>query len=140
MAIQVDVPKDLSGIKQKIVFNLTGRQLFSFGLAGIVGIPFYLFTKEILGPDISALGMVAVMLPFFFLALYEKDGFPAEKLLYFWIRRKFLSSGLRLYKANNIFHQLEEIEAIGKEITYIEEKAKGKHHARTYQKGRKTFA
>ena len=48
MAIQVDVPKDLSGIKQKIVFNLTGRQLFSFGLAGIVGIPFYLFTKNIL--------------------------------------------------------------------------------------------
>ena len=42
-------------------------------------IPFYLFTKDILGSDISALGMVAVMLPFFFLAMYEKDGFPAEE-------------------------------------------------------------
>ena len=140
MAIQVDVPKDLSGIKQKIVFNLTARQLLSFALGGIVGIPFYLLTKSILGPDISALGMVAVMLPFFFLALYEKDGFPAEKLLYFWIRRTFLLSGLRLYKANNIFHQLEEIEAIGKEITYLEEKAKGKHLAKTYKKRTKSSA
>lgn len=140
MAIQVDVPKDLSSIKQKVVFNLTGRQLLSFGLAGMVGIPVYLFTKDILGSDISALGMVAVMLPFFFLALYEKEGFPAEKLLYFWIRRKFLSSGLRLYKANNIFHQLEEIEAIREEIAYLEEKAKGKHYAKTYEKRTKSSA
>ena len=140
MAIQVDVPKDLSGIKQKIVFNLTARQLLSFALGGIVGIPFYLLTKSILGSDISALGMVAVMLPFFFLALYEKDGFPAEKLFYFWVRRTFCSSGIRLYKANNIFHQLEEIEAIRKEIAYLEEKAKGRCHTKTYKKGTKTSA
>ena len=80
MAISVNVPKDWSGIKRKVIFNLTQRQLVSFALGGIVGIPFYSFTKDILGPDISALGMVAVMLPFFFLAMYEKDGFPAEKI------------------------------------------------------------
>lgn len=126
MAIQVDVPKDLSGIKKKVVFNLTGRQLLSFALGGAVGIPFYLFTKDILGPDVSALGMVAAMLPFFFLALYEKDGFPAEKLVYFMVRRKFLSPSIRPYRAKNIFHQLEEIEAIRKEAAYLEEKEKGR--------------
>ena len=119
MAIQVDVPKDLSGIKQKIVFNLTGRQLFSFGLAGIVGIPFYILTKDILGPDISALGMVAVMLPFFFLALYEKEGFPAEKWLYLMLRQKFFTQGIRPYQSETIY-SLEKREESRKEVRYLE--------------------
>ena len=81
MAISVAVPKNLSGIKTKVAMNLTKRQLICFGAAGAVGIPFYIFTKDIIGTQASALIMVAVMLPFFFLAMYEKDGFPAEKIL-----------------------------------------------------------
>ena len=81
MAISVAVPKNLSGIKTKVAMNLTKRQLICFGGAAAVGIPFYLFTKGVLGTQASALIMVALMLPFFFLAMYEKDGFPAEKIL-----------------------------------------------------------
>ena len=116
MAISVNVPKDWSGIKRKAIFNLTKRQLVSFALGGIVGIPFYNLTKDILGPDISALGMVVVMLPFFFLAMYEKDGFPAEKIAYFMIRQKLLVPAIRPYRAENIFQQMEEVEMIRKEI------------------------
>lgn len=88
MAISVAVPKNLSSIKTKVAMNLTKRQLICFGSAGAVGIPFYIFTKGILGTQAAALLMVALMLPFFFLAMYEKDGFPAEKILYFMIRQK----------------------------------------------------
>ena len=95
MAISVAVPKNLSGIKTKVAMNLTKRQLICFGAAGAVGIPFYIFTKDIIGTQASVLIMVAVMLPFFFLAMYEKDGFPAEKILYFMIRQKFLTPGIR---------------------------------------------
>lgn len=70
--------------------------------------------------------MVAVMLPFFFLAMYEKDGFPAEKILYFMIRQKILTPGIRPYKSENIYRQLEEREKIEKEVRYLEEKAAGK--------------
>ena len=87
----VAVPKNLSGIKTKVALNLTKRQLICFSGAGAVGIPFYIFTKGFIGTQASALLMVAVMLPFFFLAMYEKDGFPAEKILYFMIRQKFLT-------------------------------------------------
>ena len=73
MAISVAVPKNLSGIKTKVAMNLTKRQLICFGAAGAVGIPFYIFTKDIIGTQASALIMVAVMLPFFFLAMYEKE-------------------------------------------------------------------
>lgn len=127
MAISVAVPKNLSGIKTKVAINLTKRQLICFGGAGAVGIPFYLFTKGVLGTQVSALIMVAIMMPFFFLAMYEKDGFPAEKLLYFMIRQKFLTPGIRPYKSENLYRQLEEKERMKKEVRYLEEKAAGKN-------------
>ena len=125
MAISVAVPKDLSGIKTKVAMNLTKRQLICFGGAAAVGIPFYLVTKGVLGTQASALIMVALMLPFFFLAMYEKDGFPAEKILYFMVRQKLLTPGIRPYKSENLYKQLEEREKIKKEVRYLEEKAAG---------------
>lgn len=127
MAISVAVPKNLSGIKTKVAMNLTKRQLVCFGSAGAVGIPFYIFTKGVIGTQASALIMVALMLPFFFLAMYEKDGFPAEKILYFMLRQKILTPGIRPYKSENLYRQLEEKERMKKEVRYIEEKAAGRN-------------
>lgn len=124
MAISVAVPKDLSGIKTKVAMNLTKRQLICFGSAAAVGIPFYLVTKGVLGTQASALIMVALMLPFFFLAMYEKDGFPAEKILYFMLRQKVLTPGIRPYKSENLYEQLEERERIRKEVQSLEEKSR----------------
>ncbi len=123
MAISVSVPKDLSGIKTKVALNLTKRQLICFGGAAAVGIPFYMFTKDVIGTQAAALIMVAVMLPFFFLAMYEKDGFPAEKVVYFMIRQKILMPGIRPYKSENLHKQLEEREKLKKEVAYLEQKA-----------------
>ena len=75
--------------------------------------------------------MVAVMLPFFFLAMYEKDGFPAEKILYFMIRQKFLTPGIRPYKSENIYRSLEETARIKEEVRKLEEKAGGRKAGQT---------
>ena len=123
MAISVTVPKDLSGIKTKVVMNLTKRQIICFGSATTFGIPFYMFTKSVLGTEVAALFMIMIMLPFFFLAMYEKDGFPAEKILYFMLRQKVLTPGIRPYKSENLYKQLEEREKIRKEIRYLEQKS-----------------
>ena len=125
MAISVPVPKDLSGIKTKVALNLTKRQIICFSGAAITGVPLYFLTKGVLGTQAAALIMVGVMLPFFFLAMYERDGFPAEKLLYIMIRQKILTPGIRPYKSENLYEQLEEREKIKKEVRYLEEKAKG---------------
>ena len=125
MAISVPVPKDLSGIKTKVALNLTKRQIICFSGAAITGVPLYFLTKGVLGTQAGALIMVGVMLPFFFLAMYERDGFSAEKLLYFMIRQKMLTPGIRPYKSENLYEQLEEREKIKKEVRYLEEKAKG---------------
>ena len=125
MAISVPVPKDLSGIKTKVALNLTKRQIICFSGAAITGVPLYFLTKGVLGTQAGALIMVGVMLPFFFLAMYERDGFPAEKILYFMIRQKMLTPGIRPFKSENLYEQLEEREKIKKEVRYLEEKAKG---------------
>ena len=41
MAISVQVPKDLSGIKTKVALNLTKRQIICFSGAAVAGIPLY---------------------------------------------------------------------------------------------------
>ena len=72
----VNVPNDLSKIKTKIAFNLTKRQLICFGGAAVVGIPVYLLTRSTLGNTGSMFLMITLMLPAFFMAMYERDGLP----------------------------------------------------------------
>ena len=40
------------------------------------------------------------------------------------IRQKMLTPGIRPYKSENLYEQLEEREKIKKEVRYLEEKAK----------------
>ena len=112
----VQVPKDLTRVKTKVMFNLTKRQLICFSLAGIVGIPFYLLTRHTLGSTLSACMMIVLVLPFFLFAMYEKDGRPLEKVLMNIIQMKFQRPGIRPYKTENFYS------AIQKEIYEKEER------------------
>ena len=53
----VSVPKDLTKVKNKLVFNLTKRQIICFGIAAAVGLPFYFLTREALGTTTAATGI-----------------------------------------------------------------------------------
>ena len=94
----VTVPKDLGRVRNKVIFNLTLRQIVCIGTAVAVGAPFYFLTKGWLGVSNAATGMVVLMLPAFFFALYEKDGLPLEKVLMYMARVKFLRPGRRAYE------------------------------------------
>ena len=74
----VSVPKDLTKVKNKIILNLTKRQLICLGIAGAVGLPFYFLTRGMIGSSNAATGMCLLMLPAFLFAMYEKDGLPLE--------------------------------------------------------------
>ena len=131
MAIAVDVAKDPKAIKSKFIGNFTKRQVICFGAAALVGVPFYLLTRKAIGTDVAALLMVAVMLPFFFVAMYEKDGVPAEKYLKQVIEMKFVRPGIRRYEASNIYEQLRERESKEKEVEALEGKQRKWKEART---------
>jgi hypothetical protein len=102
----VNVPKDLSKVKTKVALNLTKRQLICFGAAAVVGIPTYIFSRGAVGNSTAALLMIGLMLPFFFLAMYEKDGMPAEIILRNYVRSRFLWAGKRPYKTENRYEIL----------------------------------
>ena len=61
----VPVPKDLTRVKTKFLFNLTKRQVFCFGLGALVGVPLFFVTKDTMGSSMAALIMIAAMMPFF---------------------------------------------------------------------------
>ena len=102
----VNVPNDLSKVKNKLAFNLTKRQLVCFGIAAVVGIPTYLFTRTAIGNMGAMLVMIGLMLPCFLFAMYERDGLPFEKVLRNIIRSKFLWPRVRPYKTENFYAHL----------------------------------
>lgn len=104
----VNIPNDLSKIKTKVALNLTKRQLLCFGAAAAVGIPTYLFTRSALGNSVAMFVMIALMLPFFFVAMYERDSLPAEKVARNIIRTLLIRPGPRPYKTENFYAILEK--------------------------------
>ena len=93
----VTVPKDLDRVKNKVVLNLTMRQVVCLGIAAAIGAPFYFATRDILGVSNATTGMVILMLPVFFFALYEKNGLPLEKVLMNMANVKFIRPAERKY-------------------------------------------
>ena len=77
-----------------------------------VGIPVYLLTRHALGGTGAMFLMIAIMLPAFFMAMYERDGLPFEKVARNIIRAKFLRPGVRPYQTQNIYAPFA-----GKEVT-----------------------
>ena len=45
----VSVPKDLTKVKNKVVLNLTKRQIICLVIAAAMGLPFYFLTKDYIG-------------------------------------------------------------------------------------------
>jgi hypothetical protein len=103
----VQVPKDLTKVKSKVIFNLTKRQLVCFGAAAAIGLPTYFLTKGIIGNTAAVMVMIIIMLPAFFIAMYEKDGLPAEKILLNIIRANWYYPTTRPYKTENFYHVIE---------------------------------
>lgn len=106
----VSVPKDLNKVKTKVALNLTTRQLISFSIAAVIGFPVYWFTRKTLGNDLAVFLMIGCVLPFFFVAIFEKDGIVFEKYMGHIIKQKFIYPKVRLYKSQNFYAYLNNAE------------------------------
>lgn len=129
----VPVPKDLTKVKTKVAFNLTKRQLICFGGGALIGVPLFFLLRGPAGNSTAALCMMLVMLPFFLLAMYEKNGQPLEKIIGNMIRVSFLRPRQRPYQTNNFYAVLERQDKLDKEvydIVYGKEKPSKRQSAR----------
>lgn len=97
----VSVPKDLSRVKNKILFNLTRRQLLCLVPTALLGLALYFLTRDTVGVTNAATLMVLVMVPGFLFALYEKDGMFLEQILAQRIRVKYKRPHARPYMTEN---------------------------------------
>src|SRR5574344_1681789 len=104
----VQVPKDLTRVKTKVMFNLTKRQLICFGSAGVLGLPAYFLTKGVLGTTFAACIMIVIVLPLFMFGVYEKDGRPLEKILMSIYRQKIKYPGVRPYETRNMYGAIQK--------------------------------
>ena len=103
----VTVPKDLGAVKNKVIFNLTRRQLICFGIGGAIGIPLFFATRNVLGNTNAASIMVLAMLPAFLFAMYEKDTLHLEQILMNMIRLKILRPSIRKYETQTMYESEE---------------------------------
>jgi hypothetical protein len=132
----VQIPKDLSNVKTKVMFNLTKRQLVCFSFALLIGLPLFFLLKGKVNISAATLIMIFSMMPFFLLALYEKHGQPLEVLARHYIEVRFLNPKQRPYKTNNFYFALHRQEKLYEEVKSI---VKGKQKSSPKaDKGRKT--
>ncbi|MBO5035690.1 MAG: PrgI family protein [Clostridia bacterium] len=115
----VTVPKDLTKVKTKVVFNLTKRQLIFFGLAVVIGLPLFFLLKDITGTNIASFVMILSMLPCFLFAMYEKHGLHLETVLWNIVQTKFLRPKIRPYKTNNFYSAIEKQRQLKMEVDSI---------------------
>lgn len=115
----VPVPKDLTKVKTKVMFNLTKRQLVCFGSGALVGVPLFFLTKGPAGSSTAALLMVLIMLPFFLLGVYEKNGQPLEIIIGNILRVCFLRPKVRPYQTDNFYAVLARQDYLDREVYRI---------------------
>lgn len=115
----VPVPKDLTAVKTKVLFNLTKRQLICFGCGALIGVPLFFLLKSHIGVSTAALCMVLVMLPCFLMAMYEKQGLPLEKIIRNVLRVYFLRPKQRPYETNNFYAAVMRQEQLDREVYRI---------------------
>ena len=127
----VPVPKDLNAVKTKVMFNLTKRQILCFGSGALIGVPLFFLLKGHIGSSAAALCMMLVMLPFFLLAMYEKNGQLPEKLIRNIVQVCFLRPKQRPYRTNNFYDLLNRQDILDKEVYAIVHKQKPRKKAHT---------
>ena len=113
------VPKDLTKVKTKVMFNLTKRQLICFGGGALLGVPLFFLLKGPAGTSTAAMCMVIIMLPFFLLAMYEKNGQPLEIIIGNILRVCFLRPKVRPYQTDNFYAVLARQEQLDREVYRI---------------------
>jgi len=118
-ASYISVPRDLTKVKSKLVFGLTKRQLVCFSLAALIGVPSFFLIKHFTGTNTAVMGMIVIMMPFFFLAMYERNGQPLEVIMRHMVQSVFIRPKIRPYKTDNYYEVITRYAVAKDEIDKI---------------------
>jgi len=119
LAAYIPVPRDLTRVKSKILFNLTKRQLVCFGTAALLGVPSFFLLRKLGNISLAAMSMIIIMMPLFLLAMYERDGQPLEVIAKHFIETRFIRPKIRPYQTDNYYAVLHRQAMAEKEVEKI---------------------
>ena len=119
MASYISVPRDLSKVKTKVFMNLTKRQILCFGAGALIGVPVFFLLKSSGNLSLAALGMMAVLLAPFFLAMYAQAGQPLAVGANHFNAAKFKRPKTRPYKTKNYYALLVQQADVEMEVNRI---------------------
>ena len=122
----VTVPKDLTKVKSKVLFNLTKRQLICFGAAALMGVPLFFLLKGSAGTSVAAMVMIVAMIPGFLFGVYEKNGQPLEVYGRHIIESCFIRPKERPYQTNNLYEALIRQKQMEQEVKAIVQNSKAR--------------
>ena len=118
-ASYISVPRDLTKVKSKVMFNLTKRQLICFGMAALIGVPSFFLLKTVVTVNTAVMGMMVIMMPFFFMAMYERNGQTLEVILNHMIQALFVRPKIRPYRTDNYYAALMRQSEAEREVEKI---------------------
>jgi hypothetical protein len=105
--ISVDIPKEITEYKEKILFGLSIRQLICFGIAILSGVGTYFLGSKIIGQEIASYLVMIEVMPVFAIGFIKINGFPFEKYVVIMYKHKFGFSK-RKYRTNLAIDQIKE--------------------------------
>lgn len=124
----VQIPKDLNKVKEKVMFNLTKRQLICFGIGGGVGLIAFFIFKSLVSIQAGVFAVVISAFPAMFFSIYEKDGQPPEKIIMNIVKAKFINPKIRIYKTENIYAALDNQIKLNREVRLLEDEGKKQNY------------
>ena len=98
---------DFAAYETKVAFGLTKRQIICFLAAAILGFPVYFFTKDLIGTDLAGILMILIMVPFFLLAMYKKNGLNLETVIKNYIKEQYLKDKIRPVTKTPMIKEME---------------------------------
>ncbi len=81
--------------------------MYVLAAALLFGLPLFFLLKDSTGTSLASMAMIAVMLPCFLFAMYEKHGQPLEVVVKNIIQTKFIAPKERPYRTDNFYSVLE---------------------------------
>lgn len=106
MAHYVQIPKDLNDIKQKFMFNLTKRQVVSFSIGFVAGVPLFFLTRNIIGLSGGIILMGCCAAPALICGLYQRNGMYFEQVIKNMFRF-FKKPKKRVFRTCNVYECIE---------------------------------
>ena len=124
MSAYIPVPRDLTQVRPKVALNLTKRQLICFSIGAAIGVPSFFVIKHFAGTTAATASMIIVMLPMFFLAMYERNGQFLETILRHFIEARVIRPRVRPYKTDNYYSAMMREAQAEEEVNRIVELSK----------------